>query len=524
MDGFGTDGSDSARAGRLWEAKMETRGKVLVIDDEEGIRRGIQRVLTHEGYVVGTAADGQAGLEALARDTYDLLLVDLKMPGLVDGLGVIKEALARDPDVIAVVISAYATLEAAVQATRMGAYDFLAKPFTPEELKITVQKGLERRFLILERKKLVEERERSLLELSKERSRLKSVVNSMADGVLVINPHGLVVYANPTVRELLRLARDPEGLDYREGLGKSPIDPQLEKMMAEDDPARISHEFDLDEKTTVMANITRVQADDDSRLGYVMVLRDISRLKELDRTKSRFVSVVSHELKAPLAAIEGYLDVILAGTVGEMPEKPRSMLERCRDRAASLQNLIKDILNITRIEAQTITRHIQRQPVPQIAEGVLELLKSNADQRAIALVHEAPAKLPDILADREDLERILTNLISNAIKYNRDRGTVTVRYRVEDGYLAISVADTGIGIEKEHQDYLGREFFRVRNAETSRITGTGLGLSIVKKLMEFYHGRLSVQSTPGEGTVFTVSFPLDGKEAVPPRPGEPLPR
>ncbi len=493
---------------------MTVRGKILVIDDEEGIRRGIQRMLTHEGQQVATADNGQAGIDALRAETFDLLLVDLKMPGTVDGLGVIKEALQRDPDVIAVVISAYATLEAAVQATRMGAYDFLAKPFTPEELKITVQKGLERRYLVLERKRLMEERERNLLELSKERGRSKSVVNSMADGVVVINQQGVIVYANPMARELLRLERSPEGTPYNEALGPTRLAPHLEKVLADTAaPARISHEFDMDEKTTLQANITRLQDEDGERLGGVLVLRDISRLKELDRTKSRFVSVVSHELKAPLAAIEGYLEVLLAGTAGEIPEKGRGMLERCRDRAASLQTLIKDILNITRIEAQTVTRQIGPQNVPAVVAGVVELLRANADPRGIRIVHEADPSVPPVPADREDLERILTNLISNAIKYNRDGGQVTIRYRADADGLHVSVADTGIGIDPEFRDHLGKEFFRVRNAETSRISGTGLGLSIIKKLMEIYRGRLVVESTPGQGSTFTVVFPLNGRPA-----------
>lgn len=490
------------------------QARVLVIDDEEGIRRGIHRVVSHEGYTVETASDGTEGLERLRQEPYDLLLVDLKMPGPVDGLGVIREALQRDPDIIAVVISAYATLEAAVQATRMGAYDFLAKPFTPEELRITVKKGLERRFLVLERKKLMEEREHSLLELSTERSRLNTVVNAMADGVLVINPAGITVYANPVVRSLLRREDLKLGEEYRLSLDKSNVIEPLQKVMEPDGPSRITHEFDLDEKTTIMANITKVKADSGEVLGCVLVLRDISRLKELDRMKSRFVSVVSHELKAPLAAVEGYLDVILAGTVGPVPEKAQAMLERCRDRSASLQNLIKDILNITRIEAQAITRHMDHQHLGQLVESVLELLKANADQRQIQLMYEEDPALPLILADREDLERILTNLVSNAIKYNRDGGSVKVSCRLRGDQIRVAVADTGLGIEKEHLEYLGREFFRVKNAATSRISGTGLGLSIVKKLMDFYHGQLMVESTAGEGSVFTLVFPVNGRPAV----------
>lgn len=491
------------------------QGRILVIDDEEGIRRGIQRVLAPEGHEVAMAADGTEGVAAIQAAEWDLLLVDLKMPGPLDGLDVIREALAKDPDVIAIVISAYATLDAAVQATRLGAYDFLAKPFTPDDLRIRVRKGLERRFLVRERKRLEEERERSLLELSSERSRLRSVVNSMADGVVVINQGGTIVYANPMAAEMLRVERELVGRDYLAALESTHVCEQLGTLLKGETPDldRINQEFDVDEGTTLMANLALVR-DEGRTSGCVLVLRDISRLKELDRSKSRFVSVVSHELKAPLAAVEGYLDVLLTGAAGEVPEKVRGILDRCRERSAALQALIKDILNITRIEAQTITRHIERLQVSGIIDGVLELLKSNADPRGITLVHEAPADLPRISADKDDFERILTNLVSNAIKYNRDGGKVRVHYAIEGGTLAISVSDSGIGIDSENLELLGKEFYRVRSAATSRIPGTGLGLSIIKRLMEFYGGRLAVQSVLGEGSTFTVIFPLEPEAAT----------
>lgn len=488
---------------------MRDAARVLVIDDEEGIRRGIRRVLAADGYRVDEAPDGAGGLEALAAEAYDMVLVDLKMPGNVDGLDVVKAALEKDPDVVVVVISAYASLEAAVQATRLGAYDFMAKPFTPDELKINVQKGLEKRFLVQEKRRLLAEREATLLELSKERGRLRMVVQSMDDGLLVINQQGVVVYANPVARQMLRAESDLAGADYRAALGTTSLGPRVDAVLNVEDPEseRITTEYDLDEKTTVMAKITRLR-EQDHFVGAVLVLRDISRLKELDRTKSRFVSVVGHELKAPLAAIEGYLEVLLAGTVGAMPEKATGMLARCRDRAASLQNLIKDILNITRLEARTITRRIEPQSVAEMVESVLDLLKPTIDQKPVTVDHRPPADLPCILADRDDLDRLLTNLVSNAVKYNRPGGVVTVAYGVTGENLSVSVSDTGIGIDREHLDHLGKEFFRVRSEETSRISGTGLGLSIVRKIMDVYHGDLRVDSVKGQGSTFTLIFPL----------------
>ncbi len=491
------------------------KGRILVIDDEEGIRRGIRRVLVSMGFHLGEAADGNEGLAALHNEDWDVVLTDLKMPGGVDGLDIVKAALEKDPDIVVVVISAYATLEAAVQATRLGAYDFMAKPFTPDELKMNVQKGMERRSLVLEKRRLEAEREATLLELSQERSRLNLVVQSMGDALLVINHQGTVVFSNPVAAPMLRIDHDPVGEAFHGLLPLPRLVESVESVLgsADTETERITTEVDLDEKTTYMAKISRMR-EGTQVLGVVLVLRDISRLKELDRTKSRFVSVVSHELKAPLAAVEGYLEVLLSGTVGALPDKATGMLERCRDRAASLQNLIKDILNITRMEAQTITRRMEPQNLAELASSILELLKPNIDQKPVTVEHRAPENLPTVQADRDDVERLLTNLLSNAVKYNKPGGSVTVTYEVRKRDVTIHIADTGIGIEKEHLESLGKEFFRVRNEETSRISGTGLGLSIVKKTMEFYGGDFHIESEKGVGSTFSLTFPLEDKASA----------
>jgi signal transduction histidine kinase len=265
-----------------------------------------------------------------------------------------------------------------------------------------------------------------------------------------------------------------------------------------------------DEKT-LMANVAPVRSPNDEMLGLAVVLRDISQLKALDRMKLQFVSMVSHDLKAPLAAIEGYLDLILSGQAGDDPERNRGMLERCKDRAQSLQSLIKDLLDLTSLESGKISRHFEPVDVTTIIGRCLELLSVSAEERKIEIHTEFPEDPPVIEADKRELEQVFNNLVSNAIKYNREGGEVRVSVHAGEGYLQVKVADTGIGIDEEDLCRVFDEFCRVRNEQTSKISGTGLGLTIVKKIVEAHFGRVEAESTRGEGSTFTVLLPLPTK-------------
>lgn len=215
-------------------------------------------------------------------------------------------------------------------------------------------------------------------------------------------------------------------------------------------------------------------------------------------------------MRSPLAAVETYLDTLLEGFAGDLTPEQRAILERCSQRVQALVNLVDDLLDMSRLESGRVERQIAALDVAQVAGEVLDLLRPTAEKRGVSLYADLPAGLPAVEMDREDLVRILTNLLGNAIKYNRPQGNVTLRARDEGYYLRLEVEDTGLGIPREALPQLFSEFFRVKRPETQHITGTGLGLAIVKDLVERYKGRISVRSKLGEGTTFTVVLPLAG--------------
>jgi signal transduction histidine kinase len=249
-------------------------------------------------------------------------------------------------------------------------------------------------------------------------------------------------------------------------------------------------------------------------LGVVVLFTDISDAKALEHMKTLFVSMVAHEIKAPLGAVEGYLNLILAGDLDRDPERRQQVVTRCLARTGALLALVQDLLEITRRDSGRLEKRLEPVDLVALVDELVQFHGRDAAARQITLTREAPAALPRPVADRNDLERVLTNLLSNAVKYNRDGGRVTVRLASTGGAVTIEVADTGIGMSEAERARLGEEFYRAKNARTRLITGTGLGVALVKKILDSYNGALEIASVPGEGSTFRVLLPAPGAPAA----------
>jgi signal transduction histidine kinase len=284
--------------------------------------------------------------------------------------------------------------------------------------------------------------------------------------------------------------------------------PELAAMIEEASQSRkrLSSELKLQEEWALVDVAPVTDESSGQFLGSVTVLRDITQLKRVEQVKAQFVNMVAHELRAPLAAVDGYLSVMLEGMVKD-PEKQRSMVVRSKDRLGALLMLVSDLLDVARMEAGTVRREIEAQNVGEVLDEVHDLMSPLAEQRGIVLTSGTPGALPSVEADREELIRLFTNLVSNAIKYNRPEGSVTIAVEPDGPYVKVRVIDTGVGISEQGLEKVFSEFFREKTSATRNVTGTGLGLSIVKGIVDFYHGRVEVQSKLGEGSTFTVWLP-----------------
>jgi signal transduction histidine kinase len=367
--------------------------KVLVIDDEPGIRSGVTRILSSfnvtypfmdedYSYDIAEASTGEQGIEMLEADRPDILLLDNKLPGM-QGIEVLEYVRKKGYDIVVAMITSYASLDVAVRATRDGATDFIPKPFTPQELKSSIE----------------------------------------------------------NITKQLYLKR-----------------------------------------------ITKKMNQEGKKIRY------------------QFLSVLSHELKAPLNAIEGYLRMMQDKQSGDRIDDYTEAIDRSLQRISGMRNLIMDLLDFTKIRLERKEEKIQEVWLKNAAASSLATIQPYSIQMEVQVKLEVKSDAV-LMADPDDIEMVFNNLLSNAVKYNRFGGKVEVVIDSSETEALIVISDTGIGIMPEDIDTLFTEFVRIKSEKTRNITGSGLGLSIVKKIVEIYKGSVSVKSTPDSGSVFTVRLP-----------------
>jgi PAS domain S-box-containing protein len=499
-----------------------TPTRMLVVDDERGLREGIRRIFEAEGFEVVTAENGTEGIARGREREFDIVLLDLMMPD-VDGLGVLEALHARWPDTEYVMITAYAGIDTAVQATKLGATTYIPKPFTPDQILLEVRRALETRRLTLEARALRAEQERRLLEISREQSRLRTIINAIGDAVFVTNLEDEIVLANPQTRSLFAFPTSIKAGDRIADLLPDEVIAHIteakERLAAGAELLAREWEKEPDLALVLAIKTAPVRDPDGSVIGYVTTLQDVTTHKRLDHQKSQFVSMVAHELKAPLSAISGYLDTMQTRMLGGDLSAYETMIDRSRLRLGSMIDLINDLLGISRMELGTARREIEPVDLASVAAGVVEFLAQEMAKRSITCAVRIADAVPLVDFDRDELVRVITNLVSNAIKYNRDGGEIHLTAERDDDSVLVRVRDTGIGMRAEEAALLFREFYRVKNEKTRAIPGTGLGLSIVKRIIESYHGNVQVESVFGEGTTFTLRIPVKWVDvAQPPAP------
>ncbi len=489
--------------------------KILVIDDERDIRDGCGRILSRLGHGVLKAHNGQTGLEILEKENVCVVICDIKMPG-IDGIEVLSRVKELYPSIIVIMITGFSTVENAIDAMKNGAYDFISKPFTPDQLRIVVKRALDTLILTEEAEELRLERERNLADLATEQSRIRTIIETLPNGVLVTNMAGQVVLMNPVSQAYLEQDRyscigkniesciEDQGLcDYIHEVSTCTLNPDEEMH---------SYELILPEQRFILAQGKPVLGEDGDCMGAVVTLSDITDLKVFDRLKSEFVAKVSHELRSPLSIIHEQLAMVIKGAQGHQEDKSQYILGRAKEKTQSLISLIGDLLDISKIEAGSGEQESITVEVDDLIGKIIEFVHSQARQKDQSIELNLPKnKVPSVEADPIALESIFGNLITNAIKYTPEGGKIQVDISTETGEqgenICVKVRDNGFGIEEKHLDKIFEKFYRIKDDKTRFINGTGLGLPIVKSLVEAMSGQIFVESETGKGSEFTVILP-----------------
>jgi len=490
---------------------MGESASILLVDDEKAFRDTSRRLLSGRGYDVTTAENGHAALDALLKKSVDVVLLDLKMP-VMGGEEFLKRARPLYPEIPIIVLTGHGTIDLAVECMKKGAYDFLTKPFELDQLLFTIERAVEKRKLEQKAKRFQDDIVRSYLDLSTEKKRLETIISCMANGVMVTDKNLEVILHNPA---LLRMTGIPEPVGnpvlVESIINDSALLETLKKIQAGDIKERefVSQEIHLGDR--VLRAISAPTLGPDRNVfwavaGAVTVLEDVTAFKELDRMKSEFVNMVAHELRSPLVSIRQLQSVLLEGMAGPLQDKQSDFVSRGIKRIDALLDLINDLLSVARLEAGRLVQQQGQVDVSEIIAETMALMEPRARQQGITLTFSCE-NAPAIFADPKNVEKVISNLVSNAINYSPGGGKVSVSARRTGGFLEIAVADTGVGMAPEELSKIFEKFYRVKHPKTRHVTGTGLGLSLVKGIVESYDGRIEVESAPGQGSTFRVYFP-----------------
>lgn len=353
----------------------------MIIDDEEVVLDSCTQILRGSGHQIATASDGTKGLQQVKEYQPDLVFVDLKMPG-ISGFDVLDQISVIDPTIVTVVITGFATIGSAVDAMKKGAYDFLPKPFTPDEFRIITRRGIERRKLVL---------------------------------------------------ETIALRREKELL------------------------------------------------------------------------REQFASIVSHELKAPLGAVQQNIFVLEYELDKVLSEEQKGKLERIKVRVDELLKMINSWLRVISVDINKLKESFTQLSILTPLTSALESVESLSARKNIEIEKEIQEPLPMLMGDKVSLAEVFVNILGNSIKYSPDGRKVNMKIEARENNLLVSISDTGVGISEEDIQHVFDGFYRGKSGQEQE--GHGIGLAVSRQIVEAHSGKITVTSELGKGTTFLVTLP-----------------
>ncbi len=432
-------------------------------------------ILTSGGYDLARIAHPQE-IESWLNTFLEEALVILVLPGAAEGMDVCADILRDHPYIPIILITPNCTLPDLKRALEIGVVDYLTVPVDPSTMLTSLQRGLAR--------------QRRWQELN----RLTRVFNEHQDGIILSGLDGRLSMVNYAARDLFCMpGEQPEGKMVSEAL----LNPDLIALFNSSSPFPHHGEISIED-----GRVYGAQASLISGIGVVAVLQEITHLKEIDRIKTDFVNTVSHDLRSPLTAIYGFLGLI--DKVGTVNEQQAEFITHIQTSVQHITSLINDLLELGRVEADY---DIQMEEVNfvEIVKQSVNQLDYQVNEKMQELVLSMGDNLPGILGNPLHMQRMVINLVENAVKFTPPLGKIQVRCRAEANQVVLEVADNGPGIPLDDQPHVFEKFYRGSNLSQST-PGTGLGLSIVKSIVEKHRGRIWLESSP-QGTTFTVILP-----------------
>ncbi len=336
------------------------------------------------------------------------------------------------------------------------------------------------------------------------------MVKSMGEGVVMINKQGELAILNSMAKQALGFSSDEEVTidNLVKYITNKKNDNFFRKGVECKEYVPIEIEVSNPCPHFLSAIQTLVKDENGEELGIVTILRDISKDKEINQLKSDFISMVSHDLRSPLATIKNVIEILLAGQAGEVTDAQEHLLKLADKKINTLNYLVADLLDLSKIESGQMRMEFALMDVVEAVQDVLTTLDKTVQEKNIQINANLLPRTPKVYGDYQRIVQIFMNIIGNAVKFTDNNGLITIQLSEEDGYAKISVKDTGPGIASEDVNKIFDKFFQSEKTIESSSKGIGLGLAIAKKLIEAHKGKIEVESKFGEGSTFHIFFPF----------------
>jgi two-component system phosphate regulon sensor histidine kinase PhoR len=334
-----------------------------------------------------------------------------------------------------------------------------------------------------------------------EREKYETLLSSVQDSIIILDQDNRVVLVNPAARAVLEL--EGERVEYRPYKDVIHHPDLIELLAGRESSHPYQGEVAFEDGRVLSAQVTPIP-----EMGIAVVMQDITYLKELDRIKTDFVNTISHDLRSPLTAIQGYIELVRR--VGPLNEQQLEFTHRIQTSVQNITTLINDLLELGRIETGFDARK-EAIPLSAVIRYAVESMQNQAAEKEQTLELELPESLPHVLGNPLHLRQMFTNLIENALQYSPSNGQITLRAQARDAQVIVQITDTGIGVPLADQPYIFDKFYRGSNLPPES-QGSGLGLAIVKIIVENHRGRIWVESVPGKGSTFTIILPTIDQE------------
>ncbi|MFH1390036.1 MAG: ATP-binding protein [Candidatus Margulisiibacteriota bacterium] len=344
--------------------------------------------------------------------------------------------------------------------------------------------------------------------LSAKKSQISAVLSSMNEGVLAVNREGRVILANPVIEKILGVT-EPEiiGKTIREVVRNNEIADLIAKALREGERVREEIEVVQPFAGIFDAHAGPVMNEEREVIGVVCVLHDMTEVRKLEKVRSEFAANVSHELKTPLTVIRSNVETLLGGAIND-PAHNVEFVKKIDKHARSLSELIDDILELSRLESKKELGPFIRLDLEEVVARAIETVSVKAVEKGVAIIAECPGEEVLVNGIEDHLYRAVLNLLDNAVKYNNPQGKISISCKMDNDRVKIMIADTGVGIGREHLPRVFERFYRTDVARSRELGGTGLGLAIVKHVVSLHHGTIEVESEEGKGSTFTITLPL----------------